>query len=91
MTEACHEVGVTLEDFIKAAAFALKTRGRLAMVQLPDRFTDALRLADRYHLEIKRLQWVHSYIDRGRGFFGGVSKGGRGRAYGPAAPYHVPA
>ena len=48
------------------------------MVQLPDRFTDALRLADRYHLEIKRLQWVHSYIDRGRGFFGGVSKGGRG-------------
>ncbi|CDB92496.1 tRNA1(Val) (adenine(37)-N6)-methyltransferase [Acidaminococcus intestini] len=40
MTEACHEVGVTLEDFIKAAAFALNTRGRLAMVQLPDRFTD---------------------------------------------------
>ena len=29
MTEACHEVGVTLEDFIKAAAFALKTRGAL--------------------------------------------------------------
>lgn len=91
MTEACHEVGVTLEDFIKAAAFALKTRGRLAMVQLPDRFTDALRLADRYHLEIKRLQWVHSYIDRGAWIFWRSFKRGPGRAYGPAAPYHVPA
>lgn len=49
------------------------------MVQLPDRFTDALRLADRYHLEIKRLQWVHSYIDAGGvDFFGGVSKRGAG-------------
>lgn len=79
MTEACHEVGVTLEDFIKAAAFALKTRGRLAMVQLPDRFTDALRLADQYHLEIKRLQWVHSYADRGAWIFlAEFQKGGRG-------------
>lgn len=78
MTEACHEVGVTLEDFIKAAAFALKTRGRLAMVQLPDRFTDALRLADRYHLEIKRLQWVHSYIDRGAWIFWRSFKKGAG-------------
>lgn len=78
MTEACHEVGVTLEDFIKAAAFALKTRGRLAMVQLPDRFTDALRLADQYHLEIKRLQWVHSYADRGAWIFWRSFKKGAG-------------
>lgn len=61
---ACHEVGTTLEDFFAAAAFALKTRGRLALVQLPERFTDAVKLGLRYQLELKRLQWVHAYVDR---------------------------
>lgn len=61
---ACHEVGTSLEDFFTVASFALKTRGRFALVQLPERFTDAVKLGLQYHLELKRLQWVHAYVDR---------------------------
>ena len=61
---ACHEVGTTLEDFFSAAAWSLKTRGRFALVQLPERFTDAVKLGSRHQLELKRLQWVHAYVDR---------------------------
>ena len=61
---ACHETGTTLEDFFAAAAWSLKTRGRFALVQLPERFTDAVKLGIRYQLELKRLQWVHAYVDR---------------------------
>ena len=61
---ACHEVETSLEDFFAAASFALKTRGRFALVQLPERFTDAVKLGLQYQLELKRLQWVHAYVDR---------------------------
>lgn len=75
---ACHEVGTTLEDFFRAAAYALKTKGRFALVQLPERFTDAVKLGLQYHLELKRLQWVHSYVDRPAWIFlAEFVKGGR--------------
>lgn len=63
-TEACHEEIASLEDFFMAAAFAVKYRGRVALVQLPDRFQEAMLLADKYGLQPKRLQWVHSSIDK---------------------------
>lgn len=63
-TAACHEDGTTLEDFFRAASFTLKTKGRFALVQIPERFTDAVKLGMQYQLEIKKLQWVHSYVDR---------------------------
>ena len=76
---ACHEVGTTLEDFFRAAAYALKTKGRFALVQLPERFTDAVKLGLTYNLELKRLQWVHScYVDRPAWIFlAEFVKGGR--------------
>ena len=37
-TAACHEVTATLEDFFQAAAYAVRFRGRFALVQLPERF-----------------------------------------------------
>ena len=63
-TEACHETGTTLEDFFRAASFALKTRGRFVLVQIPERFTDAVKLGMACQLELKRLQWVHARSDR---------------------------
>jgi tRNA1Val (adenine37-N6)-methyltransferase len=39
-------------------------RGRFALVQLPDRFMEAMELALRYRLQPKRLQWVHSAVDK---------------------------
>ena len=63
-TAACHEVTATLEDFFKAAAYAVKYRGRFALVQLPERFAESMQLAFKYGLQPKRLQWVHSKLDK---------------------------
>ncbi len=63
-TAACHEVSSTLEDFFKAAAFAVRYRGRFALVQLPERFAESMQLAFKYGLQPKRLQWVHAHIDK---------------------------
>ena len=63
-TAACHELTATLEDFFKAAAFAVRYRGRFALVQLPDRFAESMQLAFKYGLQPKRLQWVHSAADK---------------------------
>lgn len=63
-TAACHEVTSTLEDFFKAAAYAVRYRGRFALVQLPERFAECMELARRYALQPKKLQWVHSFIDK---------------------------
>lgn len=61
---ACHEENASLEDFFKAAAYAVKYRGRFALVQLPERFQEAMHLAEKYNLQPKRLQWVHSDINK---------------------------
>ena len=63
-TIACHEVTATLEDFFKAAAYAVRYRGRFALVQLPERFAESMQLAFKYGLQPKKLQWVHSAIDK---------------------------
>lgn len=63
-TAACHEVTSTLEDFFRAAAFSVRYRGRFALVQLPERFAESMQLALKYGLQPKRLQWVHSKIDK---------------------------
>ena len=63
-TIACHEKTAVLEDFFRAAAYALRSRGRFALVQLPDRFMESMELALRYRLQPKRLQWVHSTLDK---------------------------
>lgn len=61
---ACHEVTANLEDFFKTAAYMVKFRGRFAIVQLPERFTECLALAAKHGLELKKLQWVHSFADK---------------------------
>ena len=63
-TAACHEKTATLQDFFAAAAYAVRSRGRFALVQLPERFSEAFELALKYKLQPKRLQWVHSFIDK---------------------------
>ncbi|HCJ91130.1 MAG TPA: SAM-dependent methyltransferase, partial [Acidaminococcaceae bacterium] len=63
-TIACHEKTAVLEDFFRAAAYALHSRGRFALVQLPDRFMESMELAVRYKLQPKRLQWVHASVDK---------------------------
>ena len=63
-TGACHEKTAVLEDFFAAACYALHSRGRFALVQLPERFMEAMELAIRYNLQPKKLQWVHASVDK---------------------------
>ena len=63
-TGACHEVDITLENFFQVAAYMVKYRGRFALVQLPERFSEAVLLGQKYDLELKRLQWVHSFVNK---------------------------
>ena len=74
---ACHEETATLEDFFRAAAYGVKYRGRFALVQLPDRFVESMALAQKYGLQPKRLQWIHSGADQpARLFLMEMQKGG---------------
>ncbi len=63
-TAACHELTATLEDFFRTAAYLVKYRGRFAIVQLPERFTECMELALKYGLQPKKLQWVHAFADK---------------------------
>ena len=63
-TSACHEKTAVLEDFFAAAAYALHSRGRFALVQLPERFMESVELAIKYNLQPKKLQWVHASADK---------------------------
>lgn len=63
-TSACHEKTAVLEDFFAAAGYALHSRGRFALVQLPERFMESMELAIKYNLQPKKLQWVHASIDK---------------------------
>ena len=63
-TSACHEKTAVLEDFFAAASYVLHSRGRFALVQLPERFMEAMELAIKYNLQPKKLQWVHASVDK---------------------------
>ena len=63
-TSACHEKTAVLEDFFAAASYALHSRGRFALVQLPERFMESVELAIKYNLQPKKLQWVHASVDK---------------------------
>jgi len=61
---AKHEVTATLQDVVNSARQLLKTRGRFAMVHLPERMSEILVAMSQADIEPKRLQLVHSAIDK---------------------------
>lgn len=58
-----HEVLCTLEDVCAAAAFALKSSGKLFMVHRPHRLPDIFCALRAQHLEPKRMRLVYPYAD----------------------------
>jgi tRNA1Val (adenine37-N6)-methyltransferase len=56
---ARHELAGGVDDFVAAAAFLLKAKGRLAMVHLPERLVDIVGAMRRAGVEPKRLRLVH--------------------------------
>ena len=58
---ARHEIKATLEDVLRAAHGLLKDKGRLVMIYPASRAADLIRRMAGFHLEPKRLQFVHSH------------------------------
>ena len=52
------ELTITLEEIAKAAAFALKFGGRLAILNRADRLAEMCYVLKKYNLEVKRVQVV---------------------------------
>lgn len=58
------EINGCLEDFIAAAAWLLKTKGKLGMVYLPENMHRLFSALSRVNLEPKRLRLVHGHQSR---------------------------
>jgi tRNA1(Val) A37 N6-methylase TrmN6 len=61
---ARHESCSCLRDFVRAAAFLLRVRGRFAMIHLPERLADICGELREAGLEPKRLRLVQPFADR---------------------------
>lgn len=61
---ARHEILVTLEDVVSAAAYLLVEGGSFSMVHKPFRLAEIIRVLSKYRLEVKRLCMVQPYIDK---------------------------
>lgn len=61
---ARHEIAITLEEVISAAAGILKEKGRLAMVHRPQRLMEIFHLLHAHRLEPKRMRLVYPYADK---------------------------
>ncbi|PLX98690.1 MAG: SAM-dependent methyltransferase [Desulfuromonas sp.] len=57
-----HEVQGTINDFLKATAYLLKSGGRAYYIHLPERLPELLRKMEVLHLEPKRVRFVHSKV-----------------------------
>ena len=61
---ARHELLLTLDDVIRAAAYSLKFKGRFYMVHRPFRLTDIICNMRKYRLEPKVIRFVQPYADK---------------------------
>jgi tRNA1Val (adenine37-N6)-methyltransferase len=61
---ARHEILCNLEDVIRVSSRLVKVGGRFYLVHRPHRLMDIMDLLRRYRLEPKRLQMVHSFMDK---------------------------
>lgn len=62
-TIARHEMTLDLESLIETASRLLKYAGYLTMIHRPDRFAEIISVMNRNHMEIKRVRFVHPYIN----------------------------
>lgn len=61
---ARHEITATLADTVRAAAYALRHGGRLAMVHLPERLGELVLALTAEELAVKRLRMVQPRADK---------------------------
>lgn len=61
---ARHEIMCTLEDVMCSADKMLRVGGRMYMVHRPARLPEIFNTAVKYHLEPKRMRFVHPYVEK---------------------------
>lgn len=61
---ARHEVSLKLNDFIKKVSEQLKYGGYFYMVHRADRISEIIKLLNQHQLVVKRLKFIHPYIDK---------------------------
>ena len=64
LTAARHELYANLDDFVGAAAFLLKSKGRFCLIHRPNRLSEIFSALQKYRLEPKRMQLVFPAADR---------------------------
>lgn len=62
---ARHEIKGAMADFLAAAAYLLRPKGRLALIYSAERSVELLAALRGAGLEPKRLRWVHSFAGAG--------------------------
>ena len=63
-TIARHEVMLNLNELIESVSKTLKYGGHFFMIHRPDRFAEIVEVMNTYQLEIKRVRFVHPYLDQ---------------------------
>jgi tRNA1(Val) A37 N6-methylase TrmN6 len=63
MTIARHEIALNLENLIIQVTKHLKFGGHFFMIHRPDRIAEIIKTFAKYQLEIKRIRFVHPYLD----------------------------
>ncbi|MBS4959831.1 MAG: tRNA1(Val) (adenine(37)-N6)-methyltransferase [Clostridiales bacterium] len=61
---ARHEILCSLDDIVRTSSRLLKPGGRIYMIHRPHRLIDIIVSMRQYRLEVKKLRFVHPYIDR---------------------------
>lgn len=62
---ARHQILADLQDFLMAAASAVKNKGSVYFIYPADRVCEFVLIAQSFKLEVKRLQFVYSYPQKG--------------------------
>ena len=75
---ARHELSLNLEQLIEKVSKQLKYGGKFFMIHRPDRLMEIIKLFDAHELVIKRMRFVHPYLDKkpNHVLFESVKKGG---------------
>ncbi|MFA6801283.1 MAG: methyltransferase [Acholeplasmataceae bacterium] len=61
---ARHEISLSLEGLVKTASKHLKYGGYFYMIHRANRFAEIVQILNQYHLTLKRVKFVHPYIDK---------------------------
>lgn len=58
---ARHQILATLDDFLRASAFAVKNGGAVSYVYPAEQICEFIACAKKFRLEVKKIQFVYSY------------------------------